>query len=199
MRCNFLLTSALLYMMYFFHRSSFGSPILWYYTLLRDSHMGLLYLSRMCNQFFIILYHFHEKIVFFADTKWKMKHNELRKNKSMSTIVFTFASLLIFVVSILMIEVRISKILSNPRVRTIVSIILTKYFWLKNLVCRARTTESSDSSPSRWIRSWSSASLFFLASSAATLSLLLNRSPRKYKCWICKSFCTNHEEFFVLH
>ena len=98
MRCNFLLTSALLYMMYFFHRSSFGSPILWYYTLLRDSHMGLLYLSRMCNQFFIILYHFHEKkIVFFADTKWKMKHNELWKNTSMSTIVFTFASWLIFV------------------------------------------------------------------------------------------------------
>ena len=93
--------------------------------------------------------------------------------------------------------IRISKILSNPRVRTIVSIILTKYFWLKNLVCRARTTESSDSSPSRWIRSWSSASLFFLASSAATLSLLLNRSPRKYKCWICKSFCTN--QAFVLH
>ena len=54
---------------------------------------------------------------------------------------------------------------------------LTKYFWLKNLVCRARTTESSVNSPSRCIRSVSSANLFFLASSAATRSLLRNRSP----------------------
>ena len=59
--------------------------------------------------------------------------------------------------------------------------ILTKYFWLKNLVCSARTTESSDSSPSRCIRSRSSASLFFLASSAATRSLLRKRSPVDYK------------------